>query len=194
MDIRLARLLQSMVAYDSGDARRCQHLLKVHDLAATIGTLEGLAAEDLFVLEAAAIIHDVGIHVSEGRSGGDSGRNQQLYGPAEGRKVMEEVGCFSPQEQDAVAFLIAHHHTYAGISSPSWQMLVEADFLVNLYENGAPAEEIRRVRERIFRTKTGLALFDAMFRDPEGQVRQGRLFSCRDGIISRPKAAVSPAG
>ena len=39
MDIRLARLMEAMVVYDRGDARRIEHFVKVHDFAATIGTL-----------------------------------------------------------------------------------------------------------------------------------------------------------
>ena len=134
MDIRLARLMEAMVVYDRGDARRIEHFVKVHDFAATIGTLEGLPAHDVAVLEEAAILHDVGIHVSEREHGGNNGKHQELYGPDEAEKVMRSVGCFSQDEIEQVRFLIAHHHTYTHISTLSWQILVEADFLVNLYE------------------------------------------------------------
>ena len=42
MNRQHAKLTAAMVAYDRGDAKRIQHFLKVHDLAAVIGTLEGL--------------------------------------------------------------------------------------------------------------------------------------------------------
>ena len=38
---------------------------------------------------------------------------------------------------DRVLFLIAHHHTYTGIEGEDYQILVEADFLVNLFEDGS---------------------------------------------------------
>ena len=44
-----------------------------------------------------------------------------------------------------------------------YRILVEADFLVNLFEKNAPREEIEAVRERIFRTETGRELCRTMF-------------------------------
>lgn len=187
MDIRLARLMEAMVVYDRGDARRIEHFVKVHDFAATIGTLEGLPAHDVAVLEEAAILHDVGIHVSEREHGGNNGKHQELYGPDEAEKVMRSVGCFSQEEIEQVRFLIAHHHTYTHISTLSWQILVEADFLVNLYEDGAPEEEIRAVRQKMIRTSTGQRLFDAIFQDTRTQKLQGLQFTSQDGYIRRPR-------
>jgi hypothetical protein len=43
-----------------------------------------------------------------------------------------------------------------------WQILLEADFLVNAYE-GSKAAAVPGMREKVFRTKTGLAFLDAMF-------------------------------
>lgn len=187
MDIRLAKLMEGMIAYDKGDARRAEHLVKVFGFSSTIGTLEGLSARDLFILEAASIVHDIGIHVSEGKPGGDNGPNQQTFGPPEARKLMGELGCFSPEEIEGVCFLIARHHTYKDIDTLPWQILVEADFIVNLFENGAGKEEIGHVRKTIFKTKTGLALYDAIFSDVEKQASESRMFQRKDGVIFREK-------
>ena len=179
--------MDAMIVYDRGDARRIEHFAKVHDFAATIGTLEGLPADDLCILEAAAILHDIGIHVGEREHGDGGGKNQQLYGPDEAEKVMRDLGCFSPEEIEGVRFLIAHHHTYAHIATPSWQILVEADFLVNLYENGAPEEEILSVRQKMIKTVTGMRLFDAIFQDSKAQKERGLQFVVQDGFIRRPR-------
>ena len=64
-ELILANLMRAMIKYDGGDAPRIQHFVKVHDFARMIAIAEGMTGEDLFVLEAAAILHDVGIHVSE---------------------------------------------------------------------------------------------------------------------------------
>ena len=55
MNNRHAELIRAMVDYDRGDPMRIHHFLKVHDLAAAIGTLEGLDPETQFILETAAI-------------------------------------------------------------------------------------------------------------------------------------------
>ena len=67
-ELTLATLMRAMIKYDGGDALRIQHFVKVHDFARMIAIAEGMIQEDLFVLEAAAILHDVGIHVSQARS------------------------------------------------------------------------------------------------------------------------------
>ena len=63
----------------------------------------------------------------------------------------------------AAAWLVGRHHTYSGIQGADYRILVEADFLVNLFEKNAPREEIEAVRERIFRTETGRELCRTMF-------------------------------
>lgn len=58
-ELTLALLMRAMIKYDGGDAPRIQHFVKVHDFARMIAVSEGMNEEDLFVLEAAAILHDV---------------------------------------------------------------------------------------------------------------------------------------
>lgn len=162
MDIRLSKLLVAMAAYDKGDAVRIQHFVKVHDFAATIGMVEGVDDATLFVLEAAAIVHDIGIHVSERKYGSCAGHYQELEGPAEARALMEGVGGFSEEQIDRACWLVGHHHTYTNITAIDHQILVEADFLVNLFEDGSSAQTMRNVRAKIFRTAAGTKLLDDM--------------------------------
>ena len=62
---RIAPLIQKMIAYNHGDAKRISHALKVHNYAKTIAILEKVNEYDLFNLESAAILHDIGINVCE---------------------------------------------------------------------------------------------------------------------------------
>ena len=64
---------------------------------------------------------------------------------------------------DRVLLLIAHHHTYTGIEGEDYQILVEADFLVNLFEDGSSRETAEKVRENIFKTKTGMKYLETLF-------------------------------
>ena len=48
-----------------------------------------------------------------------------------------------------------------------YQILVEADFLVNLFEDGSTPDTQRSVFERIFRTEGGKRLFRLMFESGE---------------------------
>ena len=165
MDDRIARLMKAMVEYDRGDNPRIHHFLKVHNLAKTIGCLEGVDNDTMQVLEAAAIVHDIGIHISEMKYGSSKGKYQEVEGPPEARLLMRRVGGFSNDEIDRVAFLVGHHHTYRNIDGIDYQILVEADFLVNIFEDGLTPEAIAEVRRKIFRTKAGRELLDAMYGD-----------------------------
>ncbi|MCC2163488.1 HD domain-containing protein [Brotaphodocola catenula] len=163
MKMQLARLMDAMIGYDQGDAKRIQHFVKVHDFATAIGKLEGLDEETQFILESASILHDIGIHISEQKYGSSSGKYQELEGPAEAEKLMREVGGYMEGQMDRIKYLIGHHHTYHEINGMDYQILVEADFLVNLYEDGESKETAEAVRGRIFRTKTGIRFLSQMF-------------------------------
>ena len=163
MDIQHAKLIAAMTDYDKGDAMRIQHFMKVHDYAVTIGTLEGIGENLMSILESAAILHDIGIHISEEKYGSSNGKYQEKEGPEEARKLLSSLGGYNNQQIERICYLIAHHHTYNNIDGLDYQILVEADFLVNIYEDNLTAQAIENVRAKIFRTKPGLDLLDNMY-------------------------------
>ena len=98
--------MRAMIKYDGGDAPRIQHFVKVHDFARMIAIAEGMNEEDLFVLEAAAILHDVGIHVSEARYSNCNGKHQDELGPDKARKVLSGVDGFTAAQTERICWLI----------------------------------------------------------------------------------------
>lgn len=159
---RLDQLTLKTMDFFRGDARRIQHLTKVHAYAALIGRMEGLDEATQAILEAAAIVHDVGIKPAEAQYGSCGGKLQEELGPAEARTLLTAAG-YTPEETERVAWLVGHHHTYDPIEGMDHQILVEADFLVNLHEDGSSPEAIRRTLEAIFRTNAGRRLCQTMF-------------------------------
>ena len=104
-------LIRAMTKYNKHDPKRIQHLIKVHSLAKTIGILENIDKKDLFILETAAILHDIGIKVSEEKYGNCSGKLQEKEGPKEAEKMLEKFG-YDREVIDRVCYLIGNHHTY----------------------------------------------------------------------------------
>lgn len=151
-----------MIKYDKGDPKRIQHFTKVYTYAKLIGESEGLDKDSLFILEAAALTHDIGIHVCEEKYGSCAGNLQEKEGPVIAEKMLNELG-FNPKVIDRVKYLIAHHHTYTNINDLDYQILVEADFIVNLYEDGADKKAIENVYNNIFKTNTGKQILKYMF-------------------------------
>ena len=76
--------------------------------------------------------------------------------------MLKNLG-FDQDVIDRVSYLVGHHHTYTGIEGMDYQILVEADFLVNLFEDGSSRETAEKVRENIFKTKTGIELLNHIF-------------------------------
>ena len=71
---------------------------------------------------------------------------------------------FDREISERVCYLVGHHHTYKGISGEDYRILVEADFLVNLYEDGIDDPvAFRSAYEKIFVTETGKKLFQTMY-------------------------------
>ena len=152
----------AMCAYNAGDARRVNHLMKVFAFAKTIGEREGLDAQTQEILEVAALTHDIGIRNSERKYGNCTGAHQQEEGPPEARALLIRLGA-AEALIERVCWLIAHHHTYTNIKGLDYQILVEADFLVNAFEDEMDEDAIRTVREKLFRTKTGRELLQTLY-------------------------------
>lgn len=151
-----------MINYYKGDPRRIQHFVKVHDLARTIGVLEGLDKDTLYVLEAAAAVHDIGIRICELKYGRCDGQLQEQEGPDLARDMMKALG-FDEIVIERVCWLVAHHHTYDEINAWDHQILVEADCLVNLCEENVPPEEVQSAYDKLFLTETGKLFCRMMF-------------------------------
>lgn len=165
---RLDMLYLKMIDYYAGDPARIQHFVKVHSFAALIGRQEGLDEETLNRLEAAAYVHDIGIKPAEQRYHSSAGRYQEELGPAPARAILLECG-FDAAAAERVAYLVGHHHTYREIDGLDYQILVEADFLVNLFEDKTPLPGAENALTHIFRTKTGTAICKTMFGLPHGR-------------------------
>ena len=156
------KLFLEMTSYFKGDQKRINHFIKVHSFAKLIGEEENLDKETMFILEASALTHDIGIKKGKELYSRNDGKIQEKLGPDEAEKMLRKLN-FTDNVIDRVKFLIAHHHTYSNIDSMDYQILVEADFLVNIDEDEMTKETAKNVREKIFKTKSGTQMLDNLF-------------------------------
>ena len=78
--------------------------------------------------------------------------------------VQKKIKFFCPSlDRCRVSYLVGHHHTYDQIDGLDYQILVEADFLVNLYEDGVTKEAVMHAYNKIFRTEHGKRICAEMF-------------------------------
>ena len=159
---RLNNLYKKMIEYYRGNPQQIQHLTKVHSFAKLIGEEEHLDERTLYILEAAAYVHDIGIRPAMEKYGRDNGPLQEQEGPAEAEKMMKLLG-FEPEVIERVSYLVGHHHTYTNIDGIDYQILVEADFLVNASESNFSKVSIENAKSRIFKTAAGGRLLESIF-------------------------------
>lgn len=158
----IAKLFTAMAAYEGANPHQIQHSLKVYGFASLIAEGEGLDARTRLTLEAAAVVHDVGIKPAREKYGSAEGRLQELEGPAPARELLTRTG-FDASTTERVCWLVAHHHTLDPVEGIDHQILLESDFLVNLFENGESEQAVKSVLARVFATPTGSALLKTMF-------------------------------
>lgn len=159
---RTEPLARAMTQWFGRDAARVGHLLKVWAFARMIGQREGLSEEQLFVLESAALAHDIGIKTAEAVYGSSAGRYQEELGPGDARPMLEGLG-YTGEEVERICWLIGHHHTYGLDGGLDYQILLEADFLVNAYEEPFSQAAIAAGEERLFRTQAGRELLRTLY-------------------------------
>ena len=160
---KIEDLALAMIDYNNGDPKRIQHTTKVHAYASMIGKCEGLDEETQFILESAALVHDIGIRASEQKYGHQNGKLQEQEGPAVARELLMRLGGFTDQQIERICWLVGHHHTYHVCEDLDYQILIEADFLVNLYEDNESPNAIRAVVKNIFHTQSGTRMFETMY-------------------------------
>lgn len=158
----LNKLHFAMIGLYKGDAKRIQHFCKVHSYAKLIAETENVDSRTLFIIETAALTHDIGIHTCEKKYGNCGGKLQEKEGPAIAKELLAKLG-FEDDISERVQYLIAHHHTYNNIDAIDYQILVEADFLVNIMEDSLTKEAALQAYNKIFKTECGKKICREMF-------------------------------
>lgn len=155
-------VLQKMIFYFEKDARRINHALKVYSFSKNIGELEGLNNNELLILEIASILHDIGIKESERKYNSSAGNYQEIEGPPVARELLKDLN-LDEDIVDRVCYLIGNHHSYSKINGLDLQILVEADFLVNAYEDNMNRRAIETFKDKYLKTTTGRKYLDSVY-------------------------------
>lgn len=161
-EIKMKHLMSEMIKYYEGDPKRTQHFIKVHSFSKLIGEMEGIDEEQQRILEAAALVHDIGIKKAEEEYGSSNGKLQEQLGPDIAREMLTNLD-YTEKEIERICYLVGHHHTYSNINGIDYQILVEADFLVNIYEDELNEASIQNAYKNIFKTNTGKEICKTMY-------------------------------
>jgi HD superfamily phosphodiesterase len=155
-------ILSLAITYNGNDVKRINHLLKVFSFARLIGKLEKCESQIQTIIEISAILHDIGIHEAERKHNSIDGNWQEIEGPIVAQELLKDCN-LDKNILNRVLFLIGHHHTYKAIDGKDFQILVEADFLVNIFEDEIEISECEKIKENIFKTKTGIGFLEQFY-------------------------------
>jgi HD superfamily phosphodiesterase len=158
----LGQAIMELAAVNGNDTGRINHALKVLGFSRAIAEAEGLTGEALAIVELSAALHDIAIRFCEEKYGSCGGKLQEKEGPAIALPILERCGA-SPAVIERVLYIISHHHTYTNIDGLDYQIIVEADFLVNRDEGEFSQEAFLGFFHQHFVTKAGRELAYRMF-------------------------------
>lgn len=158
----IAQIMEKMIAFSEGNIHDIDHLIRVWTYARTIGELEGLDTETQYILEVAAITHDIACPLCREKYGNTNGKYQEAEGAPMVAAFLSDTGMTAAQSE-RVKFLVGHHHTFSDIEGADYQILVEADYIANASENGYDAKNIENFLNRIVKTRAGKKLIESIF-------------------------------
>ncbi|OUP80558.1 phosphohydrolase [Lachnoclostridium sp. An169] len=157
-----AKIVNKMIDFYRGNRSDVRHFLKVYAYAQTIGRLEGLDEKTSDTLEIAAIVHDIACPLCREKYGNTNGKHQEEESE-ELLKIFLSEFALPKEMEERIIYLVTHHHTYTNVEGMDYQILLEADYLVNADESEYSDEAIRNFRERVFKTQSSLHMLDSIY-------------------------------
>jgi len=155
------KLIGKMKETFGDDMKRIDHALAVLALAEEIRAAEG--GEPLTV-QAAAILHDIGIQEAFRKYGSTAGHHQEVEGPPIAEAIMASLAIDGATLRH-VSDIVGSHHSGNKIDTPEFRCIWDADWIVNLgaMYNDWPTEKKLHVIGKTFRTETGKRIARARY-------------------------------
>ena len=93
----IAQIMQKMIAFSDGNIHDIDHFIRVWTYARTIAQLEHLDKEMQFILEVAAITHDIACPLCREKYGNTNGKHQEEEGAGLVREFLSDTGMTKQQ-------------------------------------------------------------------------------------------------
>ena len=160
--MKIAEFMEKMIVFSKENMHDIDHFMKVWAYAKTIGELENIDNETQYILEIAALTHDIACPLCREKYGNTNGKYQEEEGAWLVKDFLADMGLTSVQIE-RVAYLVGHHHTFQRIDGLDYQILIEADFIVNAAESAYSKENIANFAETIMRTNSAKRITAEVF-------------------------------
>ena len=158
----VSNAIEKMIDFYQGSQHDINHFLKVWSYARNIGQMEGLDDHTQEVLELTAVVHDISCPLCRKKYGEANGKKQELESPPLVSEFFKDLPV-AEEEVKRISWLVAHHHTYTGVDGIDYQILLEADYLVNAGESSYSRENVQHMLETVFQTESGIRLLKSIY-------------------------------
>jgi HD superfamily phosphodiesterase len=149
------------------DDRRIDHALKVLRFSEEILQGEHITGKIAETVILTAILHDIGIHEAERKYNSNFGPYQEIEGPPIAKRMLREMG-ISNRTIERVCYIIGGHHTPSKVDDIDFQILWEADLLVNIEERGLMNDKnvnLEAIISKNFKTAAGKRIVETLYTD-----------------------------
>ena len=101
----IPQLTEKMIAFSKGDIHDIDHFMKVWGYAKTIGELEGLDEGTQFILELAALTHDIACPLCRRLYGNTNARAQEREGMILAAEFLKDAGLTKAELERVIQIL-----------------------------------------------------------------------------------------
>lgn len=129
MEYPKAKITRLLIGYFEDDNRRIEHAFAVLKEAELLQIKSDTAYDDEIVI-AAALLHDIGIKISEEKLGYNNGKTQEEFGPPAAEELLKSID-FPLAKIATVKDIISNHHSPSKYDYPELELLKKADRIVN---------------------------------------------------------------
>jgi HD superfamily phosphodiesterase len=158
----ISEITTKMIDYSKGNLHDINHFMKVYSYVKIIGECEKLDENTQTILEVAAVVHDIACPLCREKYGNTNGKYQEKEGEILVAEFLKNTG-YSDEFINRVIFLVGHHHTLKDITGLDYQILVEADYIVNADESNYSSTNITNAMKNLFKTPTGITLLKSIY-------------------------------
>ena len=158
----VSEIAERMIDYSEGNLHDISHFLKVYGFARTIAENEHIPERQAKTVEIAALLHDIACPLCRSKYGNTNGKHQEEEGVILTAHFLQNVNI--PQDmKERIVYLVGHHHTLTDINGIDYQILIEADYLVNADESSYSRDNIQNMHDTIYKTATGKRLLESIY-------------------------------
>ena len=133
MEYPKAMIARLLIEYFENDNRRIEHAFAVLKESELLQAQSDTVYDDEIVI-AAALLHDIGIKISEEKLGYNNGKTQEEYGPPVAEELLRSID-FPTAKIKIVKEIISNHHSPSKYDYPELELLKQADRIVNKNES-----------------------------------------------------------